>query len=90
MEETVRLKIKVIPGASRSGIGGWLGDLLKVRVSAAPEKGKANDAVLKLLARELGLPERSLVIVSGFTSPLKTVEIRGMMRTELLQKLGTG
>lgn len=87
MKEIVRLKIKVVPGASRSGIGEWLGDRLKIRVAAQPEKGRANSAVVKLLANELLLPDSAFSIVSGTTSPQKVVEIRGIMEDELLQKL---
>jgi len=46
-------------------------------VTAAPEKGKANAAVIEVLAEALGLPKSALRIVSGETSPLKTVEIDG-------------
>ncbi len=50
----ITLKVKVVPGASRTQLSGWLGDMLKVRVSAPPEKGKANAAVEALLARDVG------------------------------------
>ncbi len=70
----MQLRIKVVPGARNEGIE-WLGDLLKVKVRAAPEKGRANTAVEELLAQKLALPASSVRIVSGFGSPLKTVEI---------------
>lgn len=84
------LKIKVVPGASRTQLSGWLGDMLKVRVSAPPEKGKANAAVEALLARELGLPVKSVRIVSGTGSPQKLVEIEGLSAAELRRELGPG
>lgn len=71
----MRLRIKVIPGAARSGLAGWMGNVLKIRVTAPPEKGKANDAVLELLAGSLGLPRNRFRIVSGASSPLKVVEV---------------
>lgn len=67
----LRLQIKVVPGASRESVE-WLGDQLKVRVRAAPEKGQANAAVEKLLMARLGT---AVNIVSGFASPRKIVEI---------------
>ena len=70
--------LKVVPGGSRDALGGPLGDRLKVRVSAPPEGGKANRAVLKLLADALGLSVRALTIVRGASSPLKTVEVNGL------------
>lgn len=74
----MQLRIKVVPGARNEGIE-WLGDLLKVKVRAAPEKGRANTAVEELLAQKLALPASSVRIVSGFGSPLKTVEIAADM-----------
>ena len=71
------LLLKVIPKASRDRVAGWVGDRLKVQVTAAPERGKANDAAVEVLAAALGLPRSRVRIVSGETSPLKTVEIDG-------------
>ena len=83
-----RLKVKVVPGSSQSKLSGWLGDMLKVRVSAPPEKGKANVAVVDLLAKELGLPKGSLTVASGKTSQQKVIEIHGLSITEVLRRLG--
>ena len=73
----MRLHLKVIPKASRDRVVGWIGDRLKVQVTAAPERGKANDAVVEVLAAALGLPRSRVRIVAGETSPLKTVEVDG-------------
>lgn len=86
----ITLKIKVVPGASRTQLSGWLGDMLKVRVSAPPEQGKANAAVEALLARTLGLPVKSVRIASGKGSPQKLVEIEGLSAAELRRKLDPG
>lgn len=83
----MRLQIKVVPGSSREGVE-WLGELLKIKVRAAPEKGKANAAVQRLLAERLGLPTSRVTIVAGFGSPLKSVEIDGMDAAELRNRLG--
>ncbi len=83
MTAVTRLKIKVVPGASSSSVAGWLGDELKIRIAAPPEKGKANGAVLKLLARELRLDKSALSLVSGNTSPHKVIEIQGMTMSEV-------
>lgn len=80
----------MVPGASRTELSGWLGDILKVRVSAPPEKGKANAAVEALLARELGLPVKSVRIASGQASQQKLVEIEDLSAAELRRKLGPG
>jgi hypothetical protein len=65
----------VVPGSSRDKIAAWLGEDLKIRVSAAPEKGQANAAVEKLLAKALQLPKSCVQIVAGHTSTRKTVEV---------------
>lgn len=85
----MRLKIKVVPGASRDGLAGWLGDALKVRVSAPAEAGKANAAVEALLAAALGVPRSSVRIVRGGSSPRKEVEIDALPEAEVLRRLGT-
>jgi uncharacterized protein (TIGR00251 family) len=72
----LRLDLKVVPKSSRDRVDGWVGDRLKVRVTAAPERGKANAAVEALLAETLGLPTSAVRVVAGATSPRKTVEIQ--------------
>lgn len=79
-----------MPGASRSHIAGWLGDALKIRVSAPPEKGKANAAVAAVVAAALGLPAGSVAVVSGKSSPRKLVEVRGLSREEIVKRLAVG
>ena len=74
----VKLKVKVVPGASRTDVAGWLGDELKVRVAVPPEGGKANKAVEALLQDTLGLGSGDVRIVAGESNPHKTVEIAGM------------
>jgi uncharacterized protein YggU (UPF0235/DUF167 family) len=81
----VQLRIKVVPGARNEGIE-WLGDLLKVKVRVAPEKGRANTAVEELLAERLALPQSTVKIVAGFTSPLKTVEISSVADLSTLRQ----
>ena len=75
---TVRLAVKVVPGASQSRIAGWLGKELKIRVSAPPEKGKANKQVKVLLANATGLTGKQVRIIAGHTSTHKLVEPAGI------------
>lgn len=88
----VRLRLKVTPKAKHAGIGGWQADadggqVLKVAVSAAPEDGKANAAVIALLAKELGVAKTAISVVAGATDRRKLVEIRGST-TELTARIG--
>jgi uncharacterized protein len=87
----VRVRLKVTPKARRTEIGGLLDEpdgakALKVAVTAAPEDGKANDAVIALLAKEWGVAKSAISVVMGATDRRKLVEIRGSP-AELLSKL---
>ena len=82
-----RLSIKVVAGSSRSGIVGWLGETLRVRVTAPAERGKANAAVLGLLREALELSSGGAKIVSGHSSPRKVVEVVGLSESEIRRRL---
>lgn len=96
----VRLALRVTPKASRNAVGGLAdtasgGKALKVMVTAVPENGKANEAVVKLLAKAWKLPKTSLTVVAGATDRNKIVHVAGdpaeLMRrlTALLSEEGT-
>ena len=82
-----RLAIKVVAGASRSEIADWSAGRLRIRVSAVAERGKANKALIGLLADRLGLPRSALRVVAGKTSARKTLEITGLAEAEMLERL---
>jgi len=82
-----RLKVKAVPGASRSEIVGRLGEALKIRVAAPPEGGKANREILELLAERLGLPAASVTLVSGAASSAKVVELLGITAEQAWARL---
>ncbi len=69
---------KVIPKASKSAVVGWEGEVLKVRLAAVPEKGKANEELIRLLADRLHIAKSRVEIVSGDTSRHKRIRISGM------------
>jgi len=70
-----RLRLRVSPKAKRNAVAGWHGDALKVSVTAVPERGRANDAVVALLAEALGVAPSSIEVVSGAASKDKVVEV---------------
>jgi uncharacterized protein len=86
-ERTTRLRLRVSPGATRTELAGRHGDAWKVRVSAAPERGRANDAVVDLIAERLRLPRAAVSLVSGRTSRDKIVELRGLSSSEAARRL---
>jgi uncharacterized protein (TIGR00251 family) len=83
----IHLELRVQPGARRPGIVGVHGDALKLAVNAPPEDGKANQAVIELLAELLGLPCRQVQITRGLSSRSKTVLISGITEGELRERL---
>ncbi len=76
-QEPIRIRIKAVPGASRDGVAGLLGDRLKVRISAAPEGGKANKAICEFIAKALDIKPAQVDVYKGHTNPEKTVQIVG-------------
>lgn len=90
VSDGVVFAVKVVPGASRTAVSGLHGDMLKVRVSAAPEKGKANKCLSDHLAQVLGVKKNTVSVISGQTSPSKRVQVLGISAQALLDKLGLG
>jgi uncharacterized protein (TIGR00251 family) len=73
----LKLTLKVIPKSSKNEVMGLLSNgSLKIKIAAAPERGKANEAICQFLATEFGVPKRNVEIVKGETSPNKHVVIR--------------
>lgn len=83
-----RISVRLTPRGGRDAIDGWDGDVLRVRVSAAPVDGKANDALLRLLAKALGVSPSHVALVSGASSRVKVVEIDGASLDEVRSALG--
>jgi uncharacterized protein len=79
---SIRLRLRVSPGAARSHVVGRFGDAWKVRIGAAPENGKANEALIELLAETLDVPRSSIAIAGGQASRDKTVVVRGLSEAE--------
>ena len=77
---------KAVPGSSRTAIAGLLEDMLKVKVAAAPEHGKANKCLTEYLAQELGVKKTHVDIISGTTSAVKQIRVSGISAKEVLEK----
>jgi uncharacterized protein len=86
---TTRLRLRVTPGARRPGIVGRYGEAWKVRVSAPPEGGRANSAVVSLLAETLELPRESVTVVSGHGARDKVVELTGLGQDLISERLSS-
>ncbi len=86
----VRLRLRVRPGGRRDAILGVHGGALRVAVAAAPEKGKANAAVVRLLAKVIGVSRRAIEITAGQGSPDKSVVVAEVSADELRRRLEAG
>jgi len=75
---TVFLKVKVVPGSSRTAVTGILDGMLKVKIAAPAEKGKANAALTELLAKKMSVKKTAITISSGLTSSVKEIVIEGL------------
>ena len=86
---STRLRLRVAPGAARASVVGRYGDAWKVRVAAPPAGGRANDAVVRLLADTLGLPRRAVTLVSGHGGRDKIVELAGVGPEQIERRLSS-
>jgi uncharacterized protein (TIGR00251 family) len=84
--DAVRFTVRLQPRASKNEIAGLHGHALRVRVTAPPVDGLANEALIDFLSLALEVPRRNVCIVSGFTSRTKVVEI-SEVRLETIQSL---
>ncbi|NQW17363.1 MAG: DUF167 domain-containing protein [Chloroflexi bacterium] len=84
---TVTLEVKVTPRSKRNSVEFTSSGQLRVHVTVAPEAGKANEAVLKLLAKSLGIPKSRMSIIRGQTNRDKVIAIEGFDASELDARL---
>lgn len=82
------LKVRVTPGARESAIGEWRDGVLRVKVREKAEKGHANEAVARLLAKALGVTPSAVMLVRGATSREKSFEVEGVGEDEMRRRLG--
>ena len=86
------LRLKVVPGAARESVSRGTDGTLRLAVTAAPERGKANAAAVALLARAVGVPKSNIEVIQGASSRQKTLRIAGDARVlgPKIEALGHG
>ena len=82
------IPVRVAPRAAQNQVAGAVGGVLKVRLTAPPVEGAANKALVKFLAKTLGLPRRQISLLSGHKARSKRLLIQGLQPAELLKRLG--
>ena len=85
----VVIAVKVVPGSARMGVAGVHDGALKVKVAAAPERGKANKELTAFLAKLLGVSKSAVGVVSGEHNSHKEVQVAGLTDEELLRRLAS-
>jgi len=81
------LQVKVVPNSSRTKVAGLLGGALKLKVAQPPEGGKANEAVLALVAEVLAIVRSQVAVVAGHSAARKTVQITGLTEAVARERL---
>jgi hypothetical protein len=88
LDEGTVFTAKIVPGSNGpTRICGLLDGMLKIKVSAPPEKGKANQCLIKFLAEQFGVKKNAISIIAGKTSPVKRVQVSAISAGTLLEKL---
>jgi len=88
VDEGVVFIVKAVPGSGGpTRVCGLLDNMLKIKVSAAPQKQKANQCLLKFLAKQLGIKKNAVSIISGKNSSVKRVQASGISADTLLKIL---
>ncbi len=85
-----RISVRVSPGAPRNEIIGFAEGVLRVKVAAPPEKGKANRELISFLGKVLDISPSSLAVIKGHTSRSKLIEVSGLSQEELFRRLSLG
>ena len=77
-QKDIQITVKVVPGSSRTEFAGYQGDIVRVKIAAVPEKGKANKELIAFLAKQFKIRKNDVHIQSGQTSRVKQVSLRGV------------
>lgn len=86
-EDGVSFKVKVQPRSGKNEVCGLMGDALKIKLTAPPVDGEANEACLRFLAQWLAVPRSRFSLVSGQTSTQKIIRVTGVKTKDLLDRL---
>ncbi len=85
--QSIRLEIKITPGAGRNEITGFRDDILHLKIAAPPVRGKANKELIDFLSDVLGVRKSAISILKGETSHRKVISIIGLPQDEILRRL---
>ncbi len=84
---SARINVRLTPRGGRDRIDGWDGDVLRVRVAAPPAEGRANEAMVRLVAMALSVPPSRVTLIAGTQSRTKVIEIDGLTAEEIRARI---
>ena len=90
LEDGVRIRVRLQPGAKKTQLAGRYGDAIKIKVQARPVEGAANEAAARFIAKELGLSRGKVDLVGGQRSREKVFLARGVSVAEAEERLSAG
>jgi uncharacterized protein (TIGR00251 family) len=82
------VSVRVVPRASREGVAGFEGGVVRIRLNAPPVEGQANEALVRFLAKALGVPKSRIALVAGEKGRNKILRVDGISREALMAALG--
>ena len=86
-QNAVVFSVKVVPASSRTALAGVQNGMIRIKLAAAPEKGKANKALIDFLADLLGVKRKFITITSGLTSKVKQIAVEQVTEQAIIEKL---
>jgi uncharacterized protein (TIGR00251 family) len=78
VKDGIIIEVKVVPGSSKAGIVGVFENVLKIKLTAPPVEGAANEQLIRLLSEEFGIKKSDVIIVKGGSSRRKTIKLKGV------------
>ena len=86
---TVFFSVKAVPASSKTALAGIQNGAIRIKLAAAPEKGKANEALIDFLADLLGVKRKFIMITSGLTSKVKQIAVEQIAAETIIDKINS-
>jgi uncharacterized protein (TIGR00251 family) len=86
-EESARFAVHVLPRASREEVAGTVGDAVRIRLTAPPLENRANEALVRFLAKALGVSRSRVEVTAGMRGRKKVVRVSGMSKDDIFRRL---
>jgi uncharacterized protein (TIGR00251 family) len=82
------VSVRVVPRSAKEGVAGLEGGVVRIRLNAPPVEGQANEALVRFLARTVGVPKSRITLVTGERGRSKIVRVAGVTPEALMKALG--